>query len=179
MQQVGLRGCELFQVAVSVLLIQCEGKLWFIECVMDGSRFKLLLHRCSTVISVICVSVRINMQLWLQFTQVYLVWRVLTFANRKIYFIKDKVRMNAHLRYTLHWSMQHCYSYKIRLHLTDSRSGYALEVPVGMSTGTSAILTEVYREFPQFLQANSGIIHSWGYDRFLLNPFPLIIHQSP
>jgi hypothetical protein len=40
-------------------------------------------------------------------------------------------------------------------------------------------MTEVFRGFPQFLQANAGIVGAYlklGHDRFLSHPFQFIIH---
>jgi len=45
-------------------------------------------------------------------------------------------------------------------------------------TETLAILLEVFRDFPQFIQANSGTVSGLFYDRFLPNPSQFIIHKS-
>jgi hypothetical protein len=47
---------------------------------------------------------------------------------------------------------------------------YSVRIPIG----TPAILTEVFRSFPQSLQANSRI----GHDYCLPNPFQFIVHHS-
>jgi hypothetical protein len=39
-------------------------------------------------------------------------------------------------------------------------------------------MTEVFRGFPQSLQANTRIIPEFGHDRFPPNPFKFIFHQS-
>jgi hypothetical protein len=42
-------------------------------------------------------------------------------------------------------------------------------------TETPAILAEDFRDFPQSLQENSGMVPRLGHDRFLPNPFRYII----
>jgi hypothetical protein len=49
---------------------------------------------------------------------------------------------------------------------------------VRISTGTPTILTDVFRGFPQSLQANSGWVLLLGYDRFLPNPLQFIYHPT-
>jgi hypothetical protein len=46
------------------------------------------------------------------------------------------------------------------------------------SVGTTAILTENFRGFPQFTQANSGMVSQLCRDRFLPNSFPLSFYDS-
>jgi hypothetical protein len=50
---------------------------------------------------------------------------------------------------------------------------------LGSNLGREIGHPEVYHEFPQSLQANSGIILRLGHDRFLPNPFTFIIHKYP
>jgi hypothetical protein len=47
-----------------------------------------------------------------------------------------------------------------------------------VSVGTAAILTAVFRGFPQSFQANARILPRLGYYPFLPNPFKFIIHLS-
>jgi hypothetical protein len=49
---------------------------------------------------------------------------------------------------------------------------------VRISTGTLAIVIEVICDFPQYLQANSGVVPWLGHRHFLPNHFQLIIHLS-
>jgi hypothetical protein len=44
--------------------------------------------------------------------------------------------------------------------------------------GTPAVLTEVLRDFPEYLQVNAGLVSRWGHDPFLPNPLQFIIYQS-
>jgi hypothetical protein len=48
-----------------------------------------------------------------------------------------------------------------------------------ISTGTQAILSEVFCGFPQSLRVKANIIPRLDHDRFLTNPFQcIIIHKS-
>jgi hypothetical protein len=44
-----------------------------------------------------------------------------------------------------------------------------------MPAGTPAILTEGFRGFPRFLQANPGILHQLGLDRGLSNSSSVLV----
>jgi hypothetical protein len=46
-----------------------------------------------------------------------------------------------------------------------------------MSAKTPAALIEFFRGFPQLLQAIAETVHQLARDRFLPNPFQLIVHQ--
>jgi hypothetical protein len=48
---------------------------------------------------------------------------------------------------------------------------------VRISAMLSAILIEIFRDFSKFLQAKGGILHCFGYEHFLPNPFQFIIRH--
>jgi hypothetical protein len=55
-------------------------------------------------------------------------------------------------------------------HSQHSFGPYTRGVGLELGTGTAAILTKAFREFPQFLKTNSGIVFRLLYYCFLLHP---------
>jgi hypothetical protein len=49
---------------------------------------------------------------------------------------------------------------------------------VRISDGTSAILTEVFRGYPQYLQADAGTVPRVGHDLLLVSIFQVILNPS-
>lgn len=49
---------------------------------------------------------------------------------------------------------------------------------VWIAAGSPTILTEIVRDFPQALQANTGILLRLGYDHILLNSFQFVVHPT-
>jgi hypothetical protein len=76
---------------------------------------------------------------------------------------------------------------KIVLRLQDQLKGTPSSIlchwlnwsPVGFSTGTQTILTEVLRGSYQSLQINASICLKLGQDRFLPDHFQFFIHEHP
>jgi hypothetical protein len=50
---------------------------------------------------------------------------------------------------------------------------------IGKVLGSLALPIKIVRDFPRFLQVNTGIVPRSGHNRFHPNSYQLIIHESP
>jgi hypothetical protein len=71
--------------------------------------------------------------------------------------------------------------YVAELYLLATEQAYIIlqEVPGSSLVRVTSVLTELFRDISQSLQANSGTVPRFGQHRFLGNPFQFIIHPAP